>query len=549
MARLSADSTVYHIDDEPQLFVDDVLIEAAQGVTRKWHKPVRHGEEPLIKRDRPWEENLYFTYSNYAVLRDPADGLIKCWYEDLGEVDGQQHPWKTRVLYAESRDGLTFRKPEVGIRTPEGQSTNIVMGYLEGTEPSARNLWAQMGVHSNGIVIDPHPPTPEERFRTIYSKGFLRNGRIGHKTATAHSADGLSWIPYADDPSIGSTGGNLNDVSCVHYDHDARMFVQNTRDHRMYDVADLPRVPKVSNWFAPVYPGRPDLLGSRRVVQTRSADFQHWTEPVLVSAPEDASGVAVTCDNLDVGHYGMQQFRVGRMHFATLGILRYVANEMEVRLLSSRDGQNFVATDRGTAFLAPRGPGHWDAHMVSITSQPIEAGDDWLFYHGGCRVHHDWWCGPPEGIDHPDTHEPAKAMRDGYALGVARLRKEGIASLAGSRERPGFVLTKPFKSGGNRLTINARCRPGGSITVGVLDPERRPLDGRSAEHADPFTGDATAHPVTWGGSTEMGQPGQWRQLLFLIRDAEIFSFRCGGGAGEAKTDAPAMEINFAPPAV
>jgi hypothetical protein len=119
-------------------------------------------------------------------------------------------------------------------------------------------------------------------------------------------------------------------------------------------------------------------------------------------------------------------------------------------------------------------------------------------------------------------------MRDGYAMGLAKLRKEGFASLDGSRERPGYVLTKPFKSGGSRLTINARCRPGGSIAVGVLDTDRNPLEGRAHEMCDVFTGDATAHAVTWAGSSDVGQPGQWRQLLFMIRDAELFSFRLPG---------------------
>jgi len=506
------DSTCFHINDDPQLFVDDVLIEAAQGLTRRWHKPQRHGDEPVIKRDRPWERTLYFTYSNYAVIRDPADGLIKCWYEDLGEVDGKEHPWKTSLLYAESKDGISFQKPTAG------KPTNIVSGYQEGVDP--------IGVHSAGIVIDPYPPTPDERFRMIFSESKHVNGRLSHKTTCAHSPDGLAWKRYPWYPSIGSTGGNLNDVSCLHYDHDAHLFVQNTRDHRMYDVAVPPGTRKVSHWFGPVHPGRPDLMGMRRVVQTRSPDFRHWTEPVLVSAPNE------TFDNLDVGHYGMQQFRVGRMHFATLGILRYVANEMEVRLLYSRDGQTFTPADRGTALLAPRGPGHWDAHMVSLTSQPLEIGDEWFFYHGGARVHHDWWCGPPEGIDHPDAQNPGAATRDGYGLGLARLRKEGFASLAGSHERPGYLLTKPFKSGGNRLEINARCRPSGSITVGVMGADRNPLPGREHEQSDRFTGDATSHTVTWDGSSEMGQPGKWRQLLFMIRDAELFSFRCTGHADE-----------------
>ncbi len=528
------DSTCFHIGSQPQLFVDDVLIEAAQGLTRRWHKPRRHGNEPVIRRDRPWEQTLYFTYSNYVVIRDPADGLIKCWYEDLGEIDGKEHPWKTRILYAESRDGLHFTKPETGIRTRDGEMTNIVMGYQEGVEPTARNPWAQSGVHSCGMVIDPYPPRPEERFRAIYSEGTHHGGRLAHKTNCAHSPDGLTWIRYPWHPSIGSTGGNLNDVSCVHYDHDARLFVQNTRDHRMGDVAVPKGTLKVSHWFGPVHPGRPDLMGRRRVVQTRSPDFRHWTEPVLVSAPDDSSGQTVSLDNLDIGHYGMQQFRVGRVHFATLGIFRYVANEMDVRLLFSRDGRTFTATDRGTPFLEPRGEGYWDAHMVSITSQPVEMGDDWLFYHGGTRSHHDWWCGPPEGIDHSDARDPAAATRDAYALGVARLRKEGFASLDGSRERPGYVLTKPFKSGGDHLIINARCRPGGSIAVGVLDVESDPLEGRAHEQADLFTGDATSHVVTWGGAKEMGQPGRWRRLLFMIRDAELFSFRCASEADEQK---------------
>ena len=522
------DSTVYHIGDDPQLFVDVILIEAAQGLTRRWHKPQRHGDGPVLKRDRPWEQSLYFTYSNYVVIRDPSDGLIKCWYEDLGPVDGREHPWMTRICYAQSRDGITFTKPDTGIRTADGQMTNIVMGYQPGVQPSAQNPWAQSGVHSCGMVIDPYPPTPEERFRMIYSEGTHDQGRLQHKTNIAHSADGLTWVRYPHFPSIGSTGGNLNDVSCLHYDHDARMFVQNTRDHRMYDIGTPPRSRSVSHWFGAVHPGRPDLMGRRRVIQTRSANFHHWTEPVLVSAPDDASGTAVALDNLDVAHYGMQQFRVGRMHFATLGIFRYVVNGMEVRLLYSRDGQKFIAADRGTPFLAPRGMGHWDAYMVSMTSQPVEIGDELFFYHGGSKAHHDWWCGPSEEINHPDALDPQAVMRDGYAMGLTRLRKDGFASLDGSRERPGYLLTRPFKSAGNQLTINARCRAGGSIRVGILDLDRNPLPGRDPDQSDPFTGDAAAHAVTWGGAGDLGRPGQWRQLLFMIRDAELFSFRCVG---------------------
>jgi len=88
---------------------------------------------------------------------------------------------------------------------------------------------------------------------------------------------------------------------------------------------------------------------------------------------------------------------------ATLGIFRYVDNEMDVRLLASRDGLRFTPTDRATPFLAPAVPAIWDAHMVSMTSQPVEIGDEWFFYHGGTKTHHDWWMCPEENLDEPES--------------------------------------------------------------------------------------------------------------------------------------------------
>jgi len=68
------DSTYFSIGHTPQLFVDNWLIECTQGLTRRWHKPVRPEGGPLIQRDRPWEHTPYFTYSNHCVIKDPATG-------------------------------------------------------------------------------------------------------------------------------------------------------------------------------------------------------------------------------------------------------------------------------------------------------------------------------------------------------------------------------------------------------------------------------------------------------------------------------------------
>src|SRR4051812_6473115 len=99
------DATVLQIGNNPQMFVDNVLIEQIDCVTRRWHKPRRLTPEPILTADRPWEDTLYFTYSNFNVLRDPTDGLIKCWYEDIGPLTPHRpHPWKNRMLYAISHN-------------------------------------------------------------------------------------------------------------------------------------------------------------------------------------------------------------------------------------------------------------------------------------------------------------------------------------------------------------------------------------------------------------------------------------------------------------
>ena len=510
------ESTYLHVGHDPQLLVDNVLIECTQGLTRRWYKPQRHGDVPLICRDRPWEQTLYFTYSNYCVIQDPEDGRIKCWYEDMGLIDGQGHPWKTRLLYAESDDGIHFQKPDLDICPVNGRPTNVIMGYIEGQQPSDLNPWADVGVHSSGIVIDPFPQKPEERFRMIFSPStFDARTGLRHATECAHSPDGLHWKPYGLAPVLGSSGRRLGDVSCLHYDLDSRQFVQNTRHGLMSTVSLPPETRRVTRWFAPYYPHRPDLMNKRRVFQTRSHDFLHWTDLVPVSVPDDE------IDNLDEAHYGMQQFQVGRLHFGTLGVLRFVDNEMEVRLLFSRDGIHFRPTDRARPFLAPRGAGHWDAHMVSITSPPVEMGDEWWFYHGGTTSHHDWWLGPPEGIDEPEVHDPAQHVR--FGLGLARLRKEGIASLDGSKQRDGYFVTRPLMSPGDSLVINARCRQGGAIRAAVVDVHNQPIDGCSLEASDAFSGDSTRHTMSWRGRAAAGAGGGWRKLYLSVTARSFLS--------------------------
>ena len=520
------DATIFQIGLLPQLFVDNWLIEQSDSVTRRWHKPQRLGDGPVLAADQSWEHTPYFTYSNFNLLKDPTDGLIKCWYEDLGPMSPhQRHPWKNRMLYAVSEDGLRFEKPLLDRVPIDGQRTNIFAGYADGAAPDSRNPWADLGVHSAAIAIDPEPLDAAQRYRMLFTRA---TSDYGHQIDCAYSADGLDWHSYGRPPTFGAAGGRLSDVSTISFDPVTRLYTQYTRHGGMNTVGapgDWPAVP--SGWggcFQSYYPNRPDLMNKRRVYRSVSADFVNWSDLVPVSTPDDQT------DNLDEAHYGMGQFRVGAMHFGTLGVLRYVDNEMEVRLLHSRDGIAWQPTDNARPFLAPRGGTHWDRHMVSIVSPPVRMGDEWYFYHGGSWAHHDYWWAGPQNLDHEEAKDPASHVR--FGMGVAALRYEGLASLDNSGPRVGRIVTRPLHTDGRNLSINARCRPGGQIRVAVSDANGRILPGRDFDDCMAFTGDAIRHDLRWADGNVPNATGQgYFKLWFEISDAELFAFSFEERAG------------------
>lgn len=516
------DGTSFQVGLQPQLFVDNWLIEQADGITRRWHKPEPLLDEPVLQRDREWEQTPYFTYSNYNVLKDPSDGLIKCWYEDLGPMEPyQRHPWRNRILYAVSEDGINFEKPLLDRVPIAGERTNILAGYVEGARVDERNPWATVGVHSGAVVIDPDPQNHDERYRMIFSRS---TADLKQQIECAHSADGIVWQAYGEKPTFGSNR-SLNDVSTISYDPVTKLFQQYTRHVKM-TVAGIPasRIETPSGGrgsFRTYFPHRPDLMNKRRVFKTVSGDFINWTELVPISTPDDA------IDNLDEAHYGCGQFKVGTMQFGTLGVFQGTDNGMYVRLIYSRDGVNFRPTDKGNAFLAPRGEGHWDRHMVSVVSPPIRFGDEWYFYHGGALNHHDYWYAGAQRLDHPEASDPANNMR--YCLGIATLRFEGLVSVDAVRPRLGRLVTRPLNTDGSKLSINARCRPGGSISVAVLDSDGNVVPGRGHEDCNPFTSDAVRHKVAWRDGDRFTRlerhPIDYYKLEFLVDDAEIFAFQ------------------------
>ena len=498
---LSKDPTQLYVKENVQTFVDNVTIYSTKNVTRRWYRPQRHSAGPVIQRDRPWEHIPYFTLSNYCVLRDPEDGLLKCWYEDLELIAHTAFAagvYHSRQLYAESEDGIHWNKPDFGIVTENGHGTNIVLGAGAGGAGE---------VHSMNVVIDPRPPSGEHRFRALFTnRGSGETLGRNRLIEAAHSSDGMHWHVYDEKPSFGMSYQRLEDVTMPFYDEESREFVQNTRHFLMETGA-----------FGAPYGGLHHFASceKRRVWQCRSHDFIHWSEPVLVAAPDDE-------DNLDELYYGLCQYKLGSVYLGTMGLFHQVDNEVSVRLLTSRDGIRWAQTANRQAFFSPRGEGYFDAHMVQLAAPPIDMGDELWFYYGASSTHHDWWLwGPAENMDHPEARDPSLVK---YCLAIATLRRDGYASLYANRYREGILETQSLISSGGQLVVNARCNRGGSIRVAVCDQYNQVVEPCTEEGCDPFTGDCVAHTMTWKGSPVI-PVRRWRKLRFYLRDAELFSFR------------------------
>ena len=511
----SYDATMLSISGEKQVFVDDLIIESVEHIRRTWHQPVRAPENPIIFKDKPWEHITYFTFNGSQVLRDPKDGLFKCVYTHWAKAAQGSRGGGSQggLLYAESEDGIHWRKPTFDMHKFEGGNTNMVVADASGP----------------AIVLNPHEPDEAQRFKGMY----LSSG-VGAVAAT--SGDLIHWTKLPELPVFGRSGARMGDSNGLQYNSAGRFYALNMRHYDIQAVATNLDNPVLEEWsmLPPYYPLDWRRANKRRVWQAESSDLIHWSEPYAILTPEDGK------DDLDETFYGFCQFPLGSVTMGFLPIMSYVSNKMRTRLVYSRDGKTWHHLNKRQPFLVPQGEGKWDAYMVTISQGPIEVGDELYIYYGGAINHHDWWItGAREGLKAPEvsteTWGKADNSKVSYALGLAKLRLDGFVSLDARAPRRGILITRPLISEGKQLVINARCRDGGSIAAEVVNLRDEVFPGYSRQECDVFKGDEVRHICSWKGKSELPpvpsryprypEPEfeRYRKFRFYMENVELYS--------------------------
>ena len=465
------------IDNSRQLFVDDYLIAKTDNVKRRVHKAQKHPKNPIMVPDKPWEKlppkksGCIFQ----IVRRDAKTGRFRMWYSGFNVYKlPSGTPVRFPALYAESDDGINWKKPELGLCEHNGSKSNNLIIH---------------GGNIFGLFIDHNEPDPQARYKAVVwhepSYGKLEAGLQPQVKREGYylyrSPDGIRWkgdltrclAPNSQGYNMPQDG--IGDTSIFRWD---------------------PRLKKYIGDVKFILPGK---MRCRGIME--SDDLIHWTRPRMTIYPDSV-------DDADAQIYGHLSFCYESMW---LGLLRVMHTkrtpgfkQTTVELTASRDGRHWTRVANRNEILPLGGEQDWDADYHDPCWDPIVVGDElWIYYRSGRLRNEEDRC---------------------YAIGLAKLRRDGFASLADTG-KPGEVITRPLSFKGKRLFINADVQPGGSIKVGLLTPDYKPVPKYSTGDCKVIKTGAVKMPVTWSGVSEFTLPeGEHVRLKFELDKAEIYAF-------------------------
>jgi len=448
---------VLDIGSRRELFVDDFLIERMDGVELRLNKPVPR--EVALVHDAPWEGN---TCCYHTVFRD--GDVIRMYYRG-SHYDPEDEDDKSQVVcYAESRDGIEWVRPELGLVKYGGSKANNI-------------VWDGQGSHNFAPFRDTNPACPpDEQYKALGS----HDGAL----CAFKSPDAIHWSLLRNEPVI--TEGKFDSQNLAFWDELRECYVDFHR-HAL----------------------ETEEGGVRAIMTCTSADFRTWTDPVWVEFPdvplEQLYTNAVTpyhrAPHLYVGF--PKRFVPGRTapgHEQT-GI-------SDGTFMSSRDYVHFKRW--GEAFVRPGLQDERWHNRNNMTAWGILEADNFL---PGV---------PPElAIYSTESYYQGEACR----LRRLSLRLDGFVSV-NAPLKGGELVTRPITFGKGTLRLNVSTSVAGGVRVEIQDEVGTPLEGYALADSEEIFGDDVDRAVSWGGKRNLDElAGRPVRLRFALADADLYAFQ------------------------
>ncbi len=494
-ASLAADAI--SIGSRRELFVDDTLIEKITGGAElRLHQP--QPREIALVHDAPWEGSG----SGYHSVFKDGDRYrmyYKAWQLDVSAAGVKTNAHPLFCCYAESDDGIHWRKPELGLHEFKGsKANNIVIASGKIGEVNA-------DAGHPAIFKDDNPAAaPEARYKAMIRsespKGLL----------AFQSPDGLHWSPIQTAPVI--TEGAFDSQNLAFWDA-AR------GEYRAYWRIFTAGVTDEKNWK----PG-----GFRAIRTATSKDFLHWENQTDVSYADSPAEHLYTSQVKP--YYRAPHVLIGfptrytergwsesmralpdREHreWRAKASQRYGTAITEGLFMASRDGVRFKRWNE--AFLRPglEREGTWNYGQQYIGWQAVETKS------------------ALEGAPNELSLYATESYWTGTSSAIRRytLRLDGFVSV-NAPMKGGDLITKPITFTGSKLALNFSTSAAGSVRVEIQDVEGKPLPGFSLADCEETFGDAIERTVVWKGGRDVSAlAGKPIRLRFALKDADLFAYQ------------------------
>lgn len=424
------------------------------------------------------------------------------------------HSYDTgRICYAESDDGLTWTRPELGLVEYGGSRRNNIVDLPPG---------------SGNMDILYQPDAPAERRYLMVNEYMAWRHRAGSAlerpsiTMFAASPDGFHWTMLRDEP--GAIGQHF-ECSCL-YRYRGNYHVAGHIGPPMA-YAPLQRHPAI--W----------MVGAKMLAVWRSPTVDSWPLEMCVGffKPMQSSSPFRTGWDREENHLGAYVTPYPNVCLAVTGQWHhpitdappehpdYLAEQVSADLgfAYSEDGVHFKEPAPGFTFVPRDQEMGWDRdfrgnttddHLIMIQGPTVNAGEETFIYY--------------------TAFTPTGDRMEGRSnLGVARMPRERFGSLVTVPDAAfGQVVTAVIGAGPETsLAANAVIEPGGHLQAALLDADGlAELPGYTRADSLPIRESGFAQPIAWKGRRRLPDGGF--RLRLRLTGARLFAVELHRGTIE-----------------
>jgi len=512
----SACAETVRIDDRLQVMWDDYIVDTGRTTAAR----VQHHPEPMetvLEMDRPWEGNGCSYMS--LVPDEDAKGrffrlyYIACRFPTLEEVKTEKN-WidalcrDLKACYAESRDGIHWTRPDLGICTFKGSKHNNIIADFSWGFPF--DNWF--------VYKDTRPECPpDERYKALAEvasrnnafdpkgQGVMNDGsnKNGPYLWCFLSADGIHFRKG----ELVTAMGSFDSLNTVHRN-------EKTGEYHLY-----------SRGFHQIQNDRHGDNWARDIRHSVSKDFRTWTVPKLLEYTDGAEEYPLYT-NLVQPYYRNPEILIAlptryverRAWTPNYDRLPSSAHRKEIMgafeareglaltdciFMMSRDGQRFSRCNEAFIRPGPEFPYNWvygdcyPAYGFLLSSGRYPGSDDELSF----LVYQN------QMSDKLPSH--VRRMR---------LRQDGFFSRQATYKDQ-VVVTKPLVFAGGEMLVNFSTSARGYMYVTIRDESGAEL--KSCE----LFGDKVDRVVGFTNGAVADFAGKAVTVEFRMSDADLYSFR------------------------